>query len=44
MGIQLWEDVGIGHQVIMEKGYVVPGTMLIHFDPSALALSVFATR
>lgn len=32
MGIQLWEDVGIGHQVIMEKGYVVPGTMLIHFD------------
>lgn len=32
MGIQLWEDVGIGHQVILEKGYVVPGMMLIHFD------------
>ncbi|MGE4483870.1 MAG: aconitase family protein [Oscillospiraceae bacterium] len=31
-GIKLYEDVGIGHQVIMEKGYVVPGMMLIHFD------------
>ena len=31
-GIRLFEDVGIGHQVIMEKGYVVPGMMLIHFD------------
>lgn len=32
LGVQLWEDVGIGHQVILEKGYVVPGMMLIHFD------------
>ncbi len=31
-GIKLYEDVGIGHQVIMEKGYVVPGMMLTHFD------------
>jgi len=49
--IHLLEDVGIGHQVIMEKGYVVPGTMLIHFDGHVstlgsvgAALSVFATR
>ncbi|MCI9577785.1 MAG: 3-isopropylmalate dehydratase [Oscillibacter sp.] len=31
-GIRLFENAGIGHQVIMEKGYVVPGMMLIHFD------------
>lgn len=30
--IKLYEDVGIGHQVIMEKGYVKPGMLLIHFD------------
>lgn len=30
--IQLYEDVGIGHQVIMEEGYIVPGMMVIHFD------------
>jgi len=30
--IRLYENVGIGHQVVMEKGYVVPGMMLIHFD------------
>lgn len=30
--IKLYEDVGIGHQVIMEKGYVVPGMLLVHFD------------
>ncbi len=32
MGIRLLEDVGIGHQVILEKGYVLPGMMCIHFD------------
>ncbi|MDO4314160.1 MAG: aconitase family protein [Oscillospiraceae bacterium] len=30
--IRLYEDVGIGHQVIMEEGYIVPGMMVIHFD------------
>ena len=30
--IKLYEDVGIGHQVIMEKGYVTPGMLLVHFD------------
>lgn len=32
MGIKLYEDVGIGHQVILEKGYITPGMMVIHFD------------
>lgn len=32
MGIRLYENVGIGHQVLMEKGYVTPGKFIIHFD------------
>ncbi|KAJ1683796.1 hypothetical protein LUZ63_020941 [Rhynchospora breviuscula] len=31
-GIALHEADGIGHQVMVEKGYVVPGAFLIHFD------------
>ncbi len=31
-GIKLYEDIGIGHQVIMEKGHVVPGKLITHFD------------
>ena len=31
-GIRLYEDKGIGHQVLMEEGYVVPGMFVVHFD------------
>ncbi|WP_299055807.1 aconitase family protein [uncultured Nocardioides sp.] len=31
-GIALHEADGIGHQVMVEKGYVVPGAFLVHFD------------
>ena len=31
-GIELHEARGIGHQVMAELGYALPGTFLIHFD------------
>lgn len=32
LGVKLYEDVGIGHQVIMEEGRVTPGMLITHFD------------
>lgn len=31
-GIELHEAQGIGHQVMAELGYALPGNFLIHFD------------
>ncbi len=31
-GFTLHEDLGIGHQVMLELGYVLPGNLLVHFD------------
>lgn len=31
-GMTLFEDKGIGHQVLAEEGYAVPGELIVHFD------------
>lgn len=31
-GVKLYEGKGIGHQVVMEEGYVVPGDFIVHYD------------
>lgn len=31
-GLKLIENKGIGHQALMEEGYVVPGMFVVHFD------------
>jgi len=40
-GIQLFERLGIGHQVAAEVGYAVPGAFLVHFDGHISQLGAF---
>jgi 3-isopropylmalate/(R)-2-methylmalate dehydratase large subunit len=40
-GITLHEAEGIGHQVLAERGYALPGRFLIHFDGHISGLGAF---
>lgn len=40
-GMKLYEDRGIGHQVLAEEGYVVPGELIVHFDGHVSTLGAF---
>jgi 3-isopropylmalate/(R)-2-methylmalate dehydratase large subunit len=40
-GMTLYEDRGIGHQVLAEEGYVTPGSMIVHFDGHVSTLGAF---
>jgi len=40
-GVRLHEGDGIGHQVAAEKGYGLPGALVVHFDRHVSALGAF---
>jgi 3-isopropylmalate/(R)-2-methylmalate dehydratase large subunit len=40
-GMTLFEDKGIGHQVLAEEGYVVPGELIVHFDGHVSTLGAY---
>jgi 3-isopropylmalate/(R)-2-methylmalate dehydratase large subunit len=40
-GVALYDRVGIGHQVAVERGYAAPGSFSIHFDGHTSQLGVY---
>ena len=40
-GINLHDQLGIGHQVSAELGYAVPGALVVHMDPHISGLGAF---
>ncbi len=42
-GVALYEREGIGHQVAAEKGFGLPGALVVHFDRHVSALGAFGT-
>lgn len=42
-GVPLYDRVGIGHQVAVEKGYATPGAFIVHFDGHISQLGTYGS-
>lgn len=40
-GVKLYDRKGIGHQVAVEEGYAVPGSLAVHFDNHVMQVGAY---